>query len=109
MVVTTEIDRGFDTGSAALGAGGSAAILLLGAVAGPRTPLRRHHDVDVQHDVSFTWLTPQRGGALARAAPQSRGKPYPQLVDAARLVEPSASDEAPSLVDWRMRVIRMPA
>jgi hypothetical protein len=48
------IDRGFDTGSAALGAGGSAAILLLSAAGGVVIFRHRHHDVDTQHDVSFT-------------------------------------------------------
>jgi hypothetical protein len=42
LVVTTEIDKGFDTGSAALGAGGAAGILLL-TVAGGAAFVRRHH------------------------------------------------------------------
>jgi hypothetical protein len=49
-----ELDRGFDTGSAALGAGGSAGILLLTAAGGLVIFRHRHHDGDTRHDVSFT-------------------------------------------------------
>jgi LPXTG-motif cell wall-anchored protein len=52
--VTTEIDKAFDTGSAALGAGGSAGILLLSAAGGLVIFRRRHHEVEPQHDISFT-------------------------------------------------------
>jgi len=44
--VTRTIDDGFDTGSAAIGAGGAAAVLALTA-AGASAVLRRHHRVDV--------------------------------------------------------------
>jgi hypothetical protein len=43
MVVTTEIDRGFDTGSAALGAGGAAGIVLLTVAGGAAIIRRRQH------------------------------------------------------------------
>jgi LPXTG-motif cell wall-anchored protein len=49
-----DLDRGFDTGSAALGAGGTAGILLLSAAGGLVIFRRRHPDVEPQHDVSFT-------------------------------------------------------
>ena len=52
--VVQEIDRGFDTGSAALGAGSTAGILLLSAAGGLVIFRRRHEDVDTRHDVSFT-------------------------------------------------------
>jgi LPXTG-motif cell wall-anchored protein len=48
--VVQEIDRGFDTGSAALGAGGTAGILLLSAAGGLVIFRRRHHEVG-SHDI----------------------------------------------------------
>ena len=52
--VVREIDRGFDTGSAALGAGGTAAILLLSVAGGLVILRRRHPEVEPRHDISFT-------------------------------------------------------
>jgi LPXTG-motif cell wall-anchored protein len=52
--VIQDFDRGFDTGSAALGAGGTAGILLLSAAGGLVIFRRRHPDVEPQHDISFT-------------------------------------------------------
>ena len=40
--VTTTIDEGFDWGSAAIGAGGAAAVLLLGAAGASAVSPRRH-------------------------------------------------------------------
>lgn len=45
--VTRTIDQGFDTGSAAIGAGGAAAVLLL-AAAGASAGLHRHRRIGMQ-------------------------------------------------------------
>jgi LPXTG-motif cell wall-anchored protein len=52
--VIHELDQGFDTGSAALGAGGTAGILLLSAAGGLVIFRRRHPDVEPKHDISLT-------------------------------------------------------
>ena len=46
--VTTLIDEGFDWGSAAIGAGGAAAVLLLGAAGASALSARRHR-IGVTH------------------------------------------------------------
>jgi hypothetical protein len=46
--VYQEIDHGFDTGSAAVGAGGAAGIVLLTVAGGMAFTRHRHHDHDVR-------------------------------------------------------------